>query len=116
MQHPHWLVSQPTWVPVRCKFSLRKWTRSVLSSTSEELASQAVHLGKTIAFFKVDMDGSGQRLSIGAGVSREERSADPVIAHLKAARTGTVGVDEGVRLDLGRTAAGDEEDNEFERY
>src|SRR6476620_4214752 len=35
-QAPHWLVSQPTWVPVRFRFSRRRWTRRVLSSTSAE--------------------------------------------------------------------------------
>ena len=37
-QAPHWLVSQPTWVPVRSRFSRRKWTSSVRSSTSTETA------------------------------------------------------------------------------
>src|SRR3954465_8826486 len=35
-QAPHWLVSQPTWVPVRLRFSRSRWTRSVLSSTVAE--------------------------------------------------------------------------------
>ena len=30
---PHWLVSQPTWVPVRLRCSRRKWTSSVRGST-----------------------------------------------------------------------------------
>ena len=34
VQAPHWLVSQPTCVPVRLRFSLRKWTSSVRGSTS----------------------------------------------------------------------------------
>src|SRR5262245_35441215 len=33
-QAPHWLVSQPTCVPVRRKFSRRNCTNSVLASTS----------------------------------------------------------------------------------
>src|SRR5213076_3275250 len=37
-QAPHWLVSQPTWVPVRFRFSRRRWTRRVRSSTSTETA------------------------------------------------------------------------------
>src|ERR1700688_3215234 len=37
-QAPHWLVSQPTWAPVRVRFSRRRWTRSVRSSTSTETA------------------------------------------------------------------------------
>src|SRR5882762_9461064 len=37
-QAPHWLVSQPTWVPVRFRFSRRRWTRRVLSSISAETA------------------------------------------------------------------------------
>src|SRR6202011_2189564 len=37
-QAPHWLVSQPTCVPVRFRFSRRRWTRSVRSSTSTETA------------------------------------------------------------------------------
>src|SRR5215218_5407577 len=38
MQAPHWLVSQPTWVPVRFRFSRSRWTRRVRSSTSAETA------------------------------------------------------------------------------
>src|SRR5262245_35055377 len=30
---PHWLVSQPMWVPVSRRFSRRKWTRSTRGST-----------------------------------------------------------------------------------
>src|SRR5262245_65461758 len=37
-QAPHWLVSQPTCVPVRLRFSLKRWTRRVRSSTSTETA------------------------------------------------------------------------------
>src|SRR5207302_1238305 len=37
-QAPHWLVSQPTWVPVRFRWSRRRLTRSVRSSTSAETA------------------------------------------------------------------------------
>src|SRR4051794_28948562 len=37
-QAPHWLVSQPTWVPVRLRFSRSRWTRRVRSSTSAETA------------------------------------------------------------------------------
>src|SRR5579862_4889549 len=37
-QAPHWLVSQPTWVPVRFRLSRKRWTRSVRSSTSAETA------------------------------------------------------------------------------
>src|SRR6516164_8118997 len=37
-QAPHWLVSQPTCVPVRFRWSRRTWTRSVRSSTSTETA------------------------------------------------------------------------------
>src|SRR3982074_1949997 len=37
-QDPHWLVSQPTWVPVRFRWSRRRLTRSVRSSTSAETA------------------------------------------------------------------------------
>src|SRR5581483_11293504 len=33
-QAPHWLVSQPTWVPVSPKVSRRNWTNSVRGSTS----------------------------------------------------------------------------------
>src|ERR1700758_5487662 len=33
-QAPHWLVSQPTCVPVRFRWSLNRCTRSVRSSTS----------------------------------------------------------------------------------
>src|SRR5690348_18127081 len=35
-QAPHWVVSQPTWVPVRRRFSRRKVTSRVRSSTSAE--------------------------------------------------------------------------------
>src|ERR1700730_12074153 len=35
-QAPHWLVSQPTWVPVRFRWSRRRLTRRVRSSTSAE--------------------------------------------------------------------------------
>src|SRR5277367_438847 len=37
-QAPHWLVSQPTWVPARFRFSRKSWTSSVRSSTSTETA------------------------------------------------------------------------------
>src|ERR1700724_4225503 len=37
-QAPHWLVSQPTWGPVRFRCSRRRWTRRVRSSTSAETA------------------------------------------------------------------------------
>src|SRR5204862_507218 len=37
-QAPHWLVSQPTWVLVRLRFSRRRCTSSVRSSTSTETA------------------------------------------------------------------------------
>src|ERR1700712_3626691 len=37
-QAPHWLVSQPTWVPVRFRFSRKRWTRRVRSSTSADTA------------------------------------------------------------------------------
>ena len=33
VQAPHWLVSQPTCVPVRLRCSRRKWTRSIRGST-----------------------------------------------------------------------------------
>ncbi len=36
---PHWLVSQPTWVPVRLKSSLNSSTRSRRGSTSTSLCS-----------------------------------------------------------------------------
>src|SRR3546814_13401252 len=35
-QAPHWLVSQPTWVPVRPRRSRRSCTSSVRASTSDE--------------------------------------------------------------------------------
>ena len=35
-QAPHWLVSQPTWVPVSRKCSRRSCTSSVRGSTSTE--------------------------------------------------------------------------------
>ena len=87
-----------------------------MSSTAEELASQAVHLGSTIAFFNVDMDNSRRQLAVGSGLRREEKPGNTVIAHLRAGRTDAQHGDEGVKLDLGRTEAGDEEDGEFERY
>ena len=37
-QAPHWLVSQPTWVPVRPRFSRRNWTSNVRGSISLETA------------------------------------------------------------------------------
>src|SRR5690348_13877187 len=37
-QAPHWLVSQPTWVPVSPRFSRRNWTRRVRPSTAPEAA------------------------------------------------------------------------------
>src|SRR5690606_21433466 len=36
MQAPHWLVSQPTCVPVRRRYSRRNWTRSVRGSMSAD--------------------------------------------------------------------------------
>ena len=38
VQAPHWLVSQPTWVPVSPNPSRRKADRSVRPSTSPETA------------------------------------------------------------------------------
>ena len=35
-QAPHWLVSQPTWVPVMPRCSRRNWTNSVRASTLPE--------------------------------------------------------------------------------
>ncbi len=35
-QAPHWLVSQPTWVPVRPRCSRRNWTSKVRASTLAE--------------------------------------------------------------------------------
>ncbi len=87
-----------------------------MSSTAEELASQAVHLSSTIAFFKVDMDRSRHQLAVGSGLRREEKPANKVIAHMRTGRTDVHHSDEGVKLDLGTTEAGDEEDGEFERY
>src|ERR1700739_4146078 len=37
-QAPHWLVSQPIWVPVRLRLSRKRCTSSVRSSTSTETA------------------------------------------------------------------------------
>ena len=37
-QAPHWLVSQPTWVPVRSRCWRRNSTRSVRGSTSRVTA------------------------------------------------------------------------------
>src|SRR5215212_7693548 len=34
VQAPHWLVSQPTWVPVSERFSRSRWTSSTRGSTS----------------------------------------------------------------------------------
>src|SRR5207248_8934047 len=39
VQAPHWLVSQPTCVPVRPSASRRKWTRSMRGSTSRVWAT-----------------------------------------------------------------------------
>jgi len=87
-----------------------------MSSTAEELASQAVHLGSTIAFFKINIDHSMQQLPAGTGLRRDEKQEKKVIAHLRAGRADAIQADEGVKLDLERTEAGDEEDGEFERY
>jgi len=87
-----------------------------MSSTAEELASQAVHLGRTIAFFKVDNEHSRSHIAVGAGVHHKERPGSAVIAHLRAGHAKEEAADEGVRLDLERKEAGDEEDVEFERY
>ena len=37
-QAPHWLVSQPTWVPVRRRCSRRNWTSKVRGSTFADTA------------------------------------------------------------------------------
>ena len=42
VQAPHWLVSQPTWVPVRPASSLMKCTRSIRGSTSWELLTPLI--------------------------------------------------------------------------
>ena len=48
VQAPHWLVSQPTWVPVRSRSSRSTWTRSRLGSTSTSRVL-AVHLERDAA-------------------------------------------------------------------
>jgi methyl-accepting chemotaxis protein len=87
-----------------------------MSSTAEELAAQAEHLGSTIAFFKVEIDHSSRQISPGPSHRITEEQESRVIAHLKAGRASTGPADEGVKLDLGRADAVDDEDGEFEKY
>ncbi len=87
-----------------------------MASTSEELASQAVQLGSTIAFFKIDMRGSGNRPVVGTALHRDEGARKTVIAHLRAGEKVADPGDAGLRLDLDNEKVGDREDDEFERY
>ena len=52
VQAPQWVVSQPMWVPVRRRFSRRRWTSSRRDSTS---ASCSVPLTVTL----IDVLGHG---------------------------------------------------------
>jgi len=88
-----------------------------MSSTAEELASQAVHLGSTIAYFQVGADHSRpHHFAVGPGLTREAKQENPMIGHLRSGQRDQERGDEGVKLDLGRRDAVDEDDGEFERY
>src|SRR5215813_7571415 len=65
VQAPHWLVSQPTWVPVRPASSRMKWTSSKRGSTSCEWL---VPLMVTVTFCFTTLPPGGDEGS-GAGKS-----------------------------------------------
>ncbi|HVN70737.1 MAG TPA: methyl-accepting chemotaxis protein [Desulfomonilia bacterium] len=95
-----------------------------MSSTSEELSSQAMQLQETIAFFKVDKDGTRK-------TATAVRKAKPAFAAAKAhvldvhhdkpkvlkGRDESVSRNAGVLINMGdHETAGDASDDDFEKY
>src|SRR5271156_4432364 len=68
-QAPHWLVSQPTWVPVRPSFSRNSWTSNVRGSTSAE-ALRPFTVRETLG---IDLDSFEKRRSGGSAGSQANR-------------------------------------------
>ncbi|HOM28705.1 MAG TPA: methyl-accepting chemotaxis protein [Deltaproteobacteria bacterium] len=96
-----------------------------MSSTSEELSSQAVQLQETIAFFKIDRNGSGRNAYSSQHVGRPQANAKTKTLkglHNDKLKTATGAVKSpaagsGVIIDLGENeSSGDAHDADFERY
>ncbi|MBA7531900.1 hypothetical protein ES705_24125 [subsurface metagenome] len=111
-----------------------------MASTSEELAGQAENLQNTIAFFKIDGNGKGgskrkdafrkkpvtgirpvledhNQITKGYLTNRKE----PVSVHaagkpIKAGKRRKAKKQEGINYDMGNIHAGDNKDQEFEKY
>jgi methyl-accepting chemotaxis protein len=92
-----------------------------MSSTAEELASQAEELQASISFFKID-NGSGYRRegkALHAGARANVRvTHKPIVAHLNTGEITEAAVDKGIHLKMDATqaTANDAEDSDFERY
>src|SRR3546814_8103612 len=52
-QAPHWLVSQPTWVPVMPRMSRRSWTRSVRGSISRVTDRSEEHTSELQSLMRI---------------------------------------------------------------
>src|SRR5262249_42622061 len=96
---PHWLVSQPTWVPVRPSFSRNSWTSSVRSSTSAEtlrpftvkatlgIDGPPLHAAGAIAARVVFLeDGEGVRQVLPYAGTRSRRAAGAACQRRRNAR------------------------------
>ena len=82
-----------------------------MASTSEELSSQAEQLQDTIAFFKVDMRGSGVMRKAAA----PKRTKTAALARVTAGK-GSKGKTEGGGLLLDMNTGRDKLDEEFEKF
>src|SRR6185312_16805741 len=61
-QAPHWLVSQPTWVPVSPRCSRRNWTNSVRASTLPDTALPLTVMATLMVILSLPcIDGCGAR-------------------------------------------------------
>ncbi len=94
-----------------------------MSSTAEELASQAEHLQNTVEFFKVDGGNGGARRMAGRTMARgmhRTEVAHTAVGAIKMHKSFTPRPEKAVRrsgvaLDMGNGDK-DPEDNEFERF
>ena len=96
-----------------------------LSSTSEELSSQAVQLQDTIAFFKIDKDGTRKSAATTLAAKKLHVVHKPHVikAHqdeppkVIKGRDASAGTHTGVLLDLSNgQSKSDAADDDFERY
>src|SRR3954471_23779948 len=82
-QAPHWLGSQPIWVPVRPRWSRNRWTRSVRSSTSADTFlpfTVRLTVGTLIpplAFLLAQLEAPRGGLAMGISFGRPGERRDP---------------------------------------